>query len=99
MFVERVIYCAEEAVPEPGVVFGGKIRSVVWRLVGRRGSEEHFWWALGQDGEELRACVGWEGDVWYGRGVSEGGRNREGGGKNEGEAGYLQSLSVYRVAI
>lgn len=64
MLAQAIVDGAEEAGPEPGVVFGGEIGGVVWEFLGGGGCKEDFWGVLAEDGEELRACVGREGDVW-----------------------------------
>ena len=75
MFAERVVDSAEEAVPEPGVVFGSKVGRVIWEFSCRGWSEEDFGGTSAENGEELWAGVGWEGDVGYRWGVSQSGRD------------------------
>lgn len=89
VLAEAVVDGAQEPGPQPGVVFGGEGGRVVWPPVCGWGRGEDFRWVLAEDGEELRARVGREDDVGYGRGVSQRGRDGEGCREDEGEARYL----------
>jgi hypothetical protein len=82
---QAVVYGAQEAGPEPCVVFGCEVGGVVWKLLGGGRREENLGWILVEDSEELRACVGRKGDVGDRRGVADGWRDRERRGEDEGE--------------
>lgn len=90
MFAQRVVDGAEEAVPEPGVIFSCEVGCIVWEFLGGRRRAEDFWRGFCEDSEELRTCVGWKGNVGYGRRVSESGRDGQSCGEDEGEMRYLQ---------
>jgi hypothetical protein len=70
MFAERVVDSAKEAIPEPGVVFGSKVGRVIWEFLCGGWGQKDLGRPSAENGEELWAGVGWEGDVGYRWGVS-----------------------------
>jgi hypothetical protein len=60
VFTQAVVYSGDEPGPQPGVVFGGEVRGVVWEFFLRWRCDEDFGWIVVEYGEQLGAVVGWK---------------------------------------